>query len=327
MRRAVLLVGLIIPFLSQDVLAQAGAAFSRQLGSVTPVPNGTVDTGSVSVDFRGLLVPEMMPQTIFFSQIGQTQPVLVQALLTDQSSFTVNPSVYPITYGVMDPSIASISSNGIVTAISGGITFVTANLLGRTVQSIVIVDNTASSANIQIVPTTLQLSEVGAQQQLQVLATLSNGLSVDVTSQSSTTFVSQNPSVASVDSSGLVTALSQGSAVVAVTYGVISSTIGISVSIAPASVLNAIILRSPLSVIRSTNPVQLSVQGILVNGQQTNLTASLSGTVYQISASTVAAVSNNGAVTAVRNGNALITATNSGFSTSSTIRVSFSSTR
>lgn len=85
---------------------------SRQLSSISPTPNGTVDVGAATVDFRGLTVLAMSPQVIFFSQPGQTQQITIQAVATDRSSFTVDANVSSTTFSVTNPAIVTVSPGG-----------------------------------------------------------------------------------------------------------------------------------------------------------------------------------------------------------------------
>jgi len=313
-----------VALLSINAFAQENAQPANRLTpAVTLVANGTANVGNVVVDFRGLTVLAMTPKAIAFTQLGQSQQLTVQAVLTDRSSFTVNTATYGTAFSINRPTVASVSPSGLVTALSTGTALVMATTLGETVQSIIVVNPSYGPTGLQINPTTISFSEVGAQQQLQVLESVSGGVNIDVTSQSSTTYMSQNPTIASVSPAGLVTAESAGSAIVQATFGGFISTVGVTVTIPPADALTGIALTSPVLVVRSTGPVQLSVVGILASGQQTNLSSSLDGTTYQTSASTVATISSNGAITAVGAGYAQITATNSGFYASTTVRVSF----
>jgi len=263
MRPIVFFIVLASMLLSQLAMAQsAGTSATTIINSVNLVPNGNVNLGTVFVDDRGLTVLGMTPQVLYFTQQGQTQQLTVQAILTDSSAFPLNAansSVYNVAYAVSTPSVAGVSSTGLVTAISGGTTLVTATALGQTVQSIVAINLNTVLTGLSIVPGSIQLSEVGAQQQLQILTSLSNGFTADVTSQSSTTYVSQNPSVASVSAAGLVTALAAGSATITASYGTVSSTAGVTVTIPAADALSGLTMTSPSSVIRSTSPLQLSV--------------------------------------------------------------------
>ncbi len=291
---------------------------------VNLTPNGTVDMGVVPIDDRGMSVLLMSPQIVTFSQIGQSQQMTVQMALTDFSTFDPNLSVYGITFVSSSPAVASVSPTGLVTAVSSGTTLVTAAALGQTVQSIVVVDPGASVTSLAIAPPSMSFGEVGAQQQLQVSALLSSGFSSDVTSQSSTTYVSSNSGVATVGAGGLVTAVGAGTAVITTSYAGVSSTAAVSVSISAADQLSGLTLTAPTSVIRSTSPVQLTATGELSGGGTTDLTSSAAGTIYSVTPSSVAAVSASGALTPLAAGSAVVTAQNSSFEAQAPVTVSFS---
>jgi hypothetical protein len=113
---------------------------NRLTQPVTLVPNGTANVGNVIVDFRGLTVLAMTPKAVVFTQPGQTQQLTVQAVLTDRSSFTVNAATYGTAFSINKTTVASVSPNGLVTALSTGTALVMATVLGQTVQSIIVVN-------------------------------------------------------------------------------------------------------------------------------------------------------------------------------------------
>lgn len=316
---------LLAPLLSSGASAQSsGITVNRVLSGVSLSPNATTDIGHVTIDVRSLSLLSIKPQLIAFTAPGQTLQLDIQAILTDRSVYDVTSAVYGTTYTTVYPTVATVSPNGLVTAVGGGTTLIQASVFGQTVQSLVVVNPSAGVTGLQVAPGNVQLANVGAQQQLQISASYSTGLSVDVTNASSTTYASSNSAIASISPGGLVTALSAGSATIQVTFGARSSTASVTVSIPAADVLKGLTLNAPAAIIRSTGPVQLSALGTLAGGQTTDLTSSLTGTFYQTSASSVATISAGGAVMAVGNGVTTITATNSGFSALTTVRVSFS---
>jgi Bacterial Ig-like domain (group 2) len=82
-------------------------------------------------------------------------------------------------------------------------------------------------------PASLALTAAGATQQLAVLASYSNGASTNVTA--SATYASNSTSVATVSQSGLVTAMGTGNATVIASYGGLSASVSIAVSISSAT--------------------------------------------------------------------------------------------
>lgn len=79
----------------------------------------------------------------------------------------------------------------------------------------------------------LVFTSTGSTQQLQFLATLSDGTILDLSSLAGTSFLSSNPGAATVNSSGLVTAVANGTALITATNGGNSATATISVNIPP----------------------------------------------------------------------------------------------
>lgn len=99
----------------------------------------------------------------------------------------------------------------------------------------VLVTGAASSGpfvtSLSISPSSVLLNAMGATQQLQVTATYSDGTSEDVSNNTGTTYTSSNPSIVSVNSTGLVTAQFAGTSTVNATFGAWLATSNVSVNI------------------------------------------------------------------------------------------------
>lgn len=163
----------------------------------------------------------------------------------------------------------------------------------------------------------------GVTQQYTATATYGNNTTADVTS--SVTWSSNLSSVATISNSGLLTANALGVATIQATSsnGIISST-SVTVTNKP---ITSISISPPngatLSLSSGVNTVQFTATATYSDGTTANVTANATWTSVP---STVATVSNtsptNGLVTAVGVGNATITATSGGVtSTSATVTV------
>ena len=116
------------------------------------------------------------------------------------------------------PTVATIGSSGVATAVAGGSTTITAtsgSLSGSDVLGV------ASLVSISVTPTapTIPLDQT---QQLSATGNFSDNSTEDLTS--SVTWGSNAPTTASVNSAGLVSALGQGSATVTAQSGTITGT-------------------------------------------------------------------------------------------------------
>ncbi|HET8725422.1 MAG TPA: Ig-like domain-containing protein [Anaeromyxobacteraceae bacterium] len=156
---------------------------------------------------------------------------------------------------------------------------------------------------------------VGASAQLTVTGTYSDGTRSPVTS--GLAFSTSAPEVATVSSSGVVTWVGGGSAVVTATSGGVSATATVIAASGPA-VLESITLVGPGVPLRPGATAQLTVVGNYSDGSTLNLT---SGSTFASASSSVATVSAAGLLTAVGNGTVPVTATHGASGLTSTVSV------
>ena len=324
MKRITFVIGLVL-LSGTTVWSQGDSIITQVLLGVVPVPNGLTDLGLVAVDARRLSVLALDPQLIMLNAPGQSQQVIVTAVLSDRSAYYVTSSAFGTTYSVDDSSVATVTPDGRVVAVADGSTVLNAFHLGRQVRSFIVVDQSAGEEALAVIPSQLSLGFIGAQQQLLVSSLRSDGNIADVTLHSSTTYRTENPAVATVTRDGVVTAAGSGTAIIRIDHGIASGSATVSVSIQPGDALVDLEVSAPSFVLRSTTSVQLIVTGIRQNESMVILAPSLTGTFYQTTISSVAIVSNEGLVTAVNNGNTRILVNNGGLSATIDIRVSLSS--
>src|SRR4051812_9061738 len=136
--RALLLVALLV---GGDAMGQVSV--TRTPVSVVPVPGGTADFGSISLEVRQFTLLSMSPPLIVLNQIGQTQQVTVLSVLSDRSGYDVTSSLFMTTYTVTNPAIATVSPAGLVTAVSSGTTVLQAFSNGETARSVIVVNPSA----------------------------------------------------------------------------------------------------------------------------------------------------------------------------------------
>ncbi|MFB7138205.1 right-handed parallel beta-helix repeat-containing protein [Gottfriedia sp. NPDC056225] len=163
-----------------------------------------------------------------FSKINQTQQVSVTATYSNQTKKDVTSSVK---YTVSNKLIATVSSTGQIKSKSNGTTTLTASLNGVVASATITVSTSTPPAKtlttLNIVPSSLDLT-TNQSQSLVVQASYSDQSVVNVTSQSS--YSSSNQSVATVNTSGVVTTLNAGSATIRASYGGLTQSILVNVS-------------------------------------------------------------------------------------------------
>ena len=155
-------------------------------------------------------------------QVGQTQQLTETVLPSNATNKAV-------TWSSSNPSVANISSSGLVTADTEGTTTITVTTQDgnyHTTCMVTVLPSTVTVTGVSVIPTSANL-QVGQTQQLIETVFPSNATNKAVTWSSS------NPSVASVSSSGLVTADTEGTATIYVTTqdGDYQATSSIAVSI------------------------------------------------------------------------------------------------
>lgn len=206
-----------------------------------------------------------------------------------------------ISYITNNAAVATVSENGIVTAVGIGTCAVYATTYNNKVAKCKIAVVAAPTA-LTASTTTLSL---GVGQKKSVVWSLDNGQNA-----SALTFVSDNPAVANVSAAGAVTARKQGFATVTITsYNGLTATVGV------------IVLKAPGGMSVGSTSVTLFVQqGYEIPVKLTS--GSAAGLTFTTSRSSVAKVSADGIITAMKTGSATITVkTHNGLKKSILVRV------
>jgi uncharacterized protein YjdB len=228
--------------------------------------------------------------------VGLTEQLKVTGLYSDGSSKDLTASVV---WTSSSPNLAGVSMKGLVTASAAGSVTVTAT-----------VNQTAGAISLTIVPAVLESLAVsagspqiplGATEPLTATGTYSDGSQHDVTSTAAWT--SLQPAIASVSSSGLVTAAAVGSASVTATIGAVNAQTQLTVT--GAALVSIAVSSSPTSIPLGESQ-QLTAIGTYTDGTTQNLTNIAAWT---SSSPTIAPVSAAGIVTASAVGSAAVTAT------------------
>jgi trimeric autotransporter adhesin len=214
-----------------------------------------------------------------------------------------------VTWGSSDQTIATVNANGLVTGVALGSATITASSEGKSGTSTIAVTKIpVGSVTVAPPSKALLVTQTAA-----LVATVADSVGTVVTDRV-VTWGSNNTLVATVSSTGLVTAVAPGTATITATSETKSGTSTITVSLVPVS---TVAVTPPSAGIRVTATTQLaattkdSIGGVLTGRVVT----------WGSSDPTVATVSSTGLVTGAAAGTATITATSEGKSGTSTITV------
>lgn len=213
------------------------------------------------------------------------------------------------TWRSTDTSIVTVSASGEVRSVAVGTTTISGEFEGRT-SNVTVTVTSAVMTSLEVSPTTAAII-TGATQRLTATGVFSDSSRQDLSTQ--VTWASSAAGVARVDSLGVVTAVTMGSATITATRTGFSATATISTTTA---VLQSIEVTPATVTLAKGTTRQLVVNGRYSNGLTLPVTASW------VSATPAAAtISAAGLVTAVNPGSSLITATVSGLTATSTVTV------
>lgn len=206
----------------------------------------------------------------------------------------------PVIWTSNNESVATVSSSGLVTALSPGGAIISATSEGRSTPASITV-SAVPVASIQLTPRTLTMVD-GQAGQLQARPLDASGKPV---AGRVVLWFTNNATVATVNANGRVVGQSPGSAVITATSEGKSATTNITVK-PPAP--NAVVITPGQAVVQEAATVQLSAS--VLDGQgQVIPGATVS---YSSSDAAIATVSSSGMVSGVKPGRATITATSGG---------------
>ena len=225
--------------------------------------------------------------------IGTTLQLSATGIFSDGTTAALTDA----TWSSADEAILTVSSSGLVTALSGGTVQVTASKSGVSATLAVTV-STATLIAIDVTPTLPSLAR-GTMRQLMATGRFSDTTTQDLSTQ--VTWASSSATV-SVDADGLATAVDTGSAIITATLSGVAGSTTITVT---AAVLTAIELTPPGPSIPLGLTRQLTATGRFSDNTTQDLTAQAtwsSGTPGR------ATVSSGGLVTSVALGTSIIAA-------------------
>lgn len=218
-----------------------GVATVNLSGEVTAVTIGSATligrVGSVTSNPVSLSVTNASVNQIDLSATASTLAAGTKTQLTAVANYSDGTSQNIsslISWSSSNSSVATVDTNGEVTAVSPGTAIITGSFGGQT--STLTITVTAATVSAIQISTPLASLALGTNGQLKALATYSDNTVVNVTSQIS--WSSSAPALVSVDASGQIKALTVGSAVISGSLGGTTATISIAATAATVTGLN-----------------------------------------------------------------------------------------
>src|SRR5579871_4382988 len=198
--------------LSGRATAIAGLLAALALG---PACSSTSPTALTSVNISG---------TAQLSTVGQTTQLTATALFNDSHTQDVTSNA---NWQSSNTAVATVASNGVVTAVASGMSTITAAYEGKLgSMNLTISANVPAAGSLTV--TGSSTLAIGQTSQLKATFVGNDGKSQDVTSAAS--WLAAPTSVATVSNAGLATGVSTGSATITANYQGKSSSLGVSVS-------------------------------------------------------------------------------------------------
>ena len=276
-------------------MTQIQATLSGQTGSATLTVNPATLT-SIAVT----------PATATVAN-GTSQQYKAVGSFNDGSTQDMTSNV---TWSSSNTAEATINSAGLASTLSTGTVTISAQSGGQTGTATLTISS-ATPTSLQITPSSISNLPAGDVQQLTTTATFTDGSSQNVTS--SAAYSTSDPAVATVNQSGLLSAVGPGSATITATLGGATATLPVTIS---SAALTSIAVTPASPSIPAGQGRQLTATGTYSDGSTEDLTNIVTWT---SSAPSGIPVSSTGNVTVMNPGTATITATHSGVSSTDTV--------
>lgn len=174
----------------------------------------TVDYTAPPVTLSSITVT---PSTASLKGVGSTRQLIVIGTYSDDSTDNLTAASEGTTYESDDPTLATVSSGGLVTAVAAGTATITATNTEKTntcVATIVL------PTSLECFPSEITLRGEDDTQQLQITANYADGSKVYITSSTKgTTYISSDTSIATISDDGLITSVGVGETTIVASNG------------------------------------------------------------------------------------------------------------
>ncbi|MCU0633886.1 MAG: Ig-like domain-containing protein [Gemmatimonadaceae bacterium] len=275
-------------------VSSTGVITGVALGSATIT--GTVEGRSGTVQVTVIPVPvSSVSVTLTDSSLNIGQSAQGTAVPRDANG---QPLARPVTWGSATPAIANVSATGLVTGIAEGTTAITATSEGRTgAVQLVVIGRPVATVTVTVPRSGIRISEV-----LQATAVLRDSVGVQVNRP--ITWTSSAPTIATVSTTGAITALAVGSATITATSEGRSGTVSVSITPIPVGTVTPSL---PRPIIRIGETLQAAV---VVRDSANNIVTR--PVTWTSGTPATATISATGLITAVAPGTTTLTATSEG---------------
>src|SRR5512133_620386 len=272
--------------------------------TITGTVEGKSDISAVTVTQAPVATVAVVPNPL---QMSVSQNTQLSAVARDANGTVLTGR--PVTWSSSNTSVATVSPQGVLTAVAAGTTTITATSEGKSGTSAVTISNFAvGSVSVQPTPSTIVQNT-----SLQLTAVIR-----DVTGATTTDRVvassSRNVTVATVSSTGVVSGLAAGTATITATSEGQSGTATVTVTPAPVA---SVTIQPPTA----TVPIGQTATLVATTKDANGNTLTGRAVTWSSSSAAIATVSATGVVTGVATGTATITATSEGKSGTATITV------
>ena len=285
---------------SQGLVTGVGAGSA----TITAASEGRSATAAITVTPRPVSAVIVSPEAV---TIFATQTVQLSALVTDDRGMVLTGK--QITFSSSNNQIATVSSQGLVTGVSAGTATITATSEGATGRATITIAPDPV-ATVEISPST---ASVVVGQTTQLAATARNVRGQALTGRS-VIWTSSSPAVASVSTTGVVSGLSPGIAVIIASVDGKQGSATVTVRSVP--VVSVSVTPSTASTIVGQS---VTLTATTMDGAGNTLNGRIVG--WTSSNTSIATVTSSGVVTGVGSGTATITASSEGVSGSATVTV------
>ena len=195
---------------------------------------------------------------------GLSTQLAASGNFTDGTTSVITNSV---TWSSSNTAVATVSSRGLVTAVSTGTTTITARSAQGFINTLLITVTSANLISIAVTPTSSNIAR-GLTQQMIATGTYSDETSA-VIAASTVTWSSSSTAIATISSSGVVMGVALGSTTINATVGSVSASTPLAVSKTIQSI--AVTTANSVTSIPVGIAVQLTATGTLSDGSTVNL--------------------------------------------------------
>jgi uncharacterized protein YjdB len=289
------------------------------LGAGTATITATVD-GQLGAATLTVAQPPSSPVATVNVQLGTSSLGIGQTTQTSVILLDSHGSVLTgrtITYTSSAPTVASVSATGLVTGVAAGSATITVTSEGQTGTASLTVGTAVPVAYVNV---SLNSGQLNVGQTTQAVAVTLSSTGATLTGRT-VTWATEHPSVASISSTGVITALSAGSSTITATSEGKSGTVVLYVVAASptVSVVSVSLTANPIVVGDSSKPSAVAKDA--AGNPITGLAVS-----WSVSGSTAASLSSSGWVKGTSAGTATVVATVSGVSGNSALTVNSTTT-